>query len=115
MSGCLFCAIAEGTVGATVVYEDATAFAFRDINPQAPLHVLVIPRRHVASAAELVSGEDGQLWFHLLEVAQAVARTESVAADGYRLVTNIGAAAGQTVPHLHLHLLGGRAMTWPPG
>ena len=114
MSDCLFCSIAAGDIPATRVHEDDDVVAFRDINPQAPVHILVIPREHIASAADLTPAQD-PLWGRLLHVAQSLAETEEIDQDGYRIVTNIGANGGQTVNHLHLHLLGGRAMTWPPG
>jgi histidine triad (HIT) family protein len=114
MTDCLFCAIAARDVPADVVFEDDLVMAFRDINPQAPTHILVIPRQHVGSAADLMPADDA-LWARLLHVAQQLAIADGVAIDGYRVVTNIGRDGGQTVAHLHLHLLGGRHMTWPPG
>jgi histidine triad (HIT) family protein len=110
--GCIFCRIVAGTIPATIVASTDTAVAFRDLHPQAPVHVLVIPRRHTVSlAAATDSGELGDL----LALAAAVARDEGIAESGYRVVTNVGADGGQTVPHLHLHVLGGRSMGWPPG
>ena len=114
MSDCLFCAIAADAIPADVVYRDADAVAFRDIAPQAPVHVLVIPRAHHASAAELAAA-DPALAGRLLEVAGAVAVQEGVADSGYRVVTNTGEGAGQSVAHVHFHVLGGRDLTWPPG
>jgi histidine triad (HIT) family protein len=114
MNDCLFCGIAAGEIPATHVHDDETVVAFRDINPQAPTHILVIPREHITSAAELTPAHD-VLWGRLLQVALELARSEGIEADGFRIVTNIGHGGGQTVPHLHLHLLGGRPMTWPPG
>ncbi len=114
MNECLFCRIAAGEVPATRVYDDDTVVAFRDINPQAPTHILVIPREHIGSAAELTPAQDG-LWAQLLHVAQQLALSEDIDAGGFRIVTNVGHDGGQTVNHLHLHLLGGRPMTWPPG
>jgi histidine triad (HIT) family protein len=114
MIDCLFCGIAAGEIPATHVHDDETVVAFRDINPQAPTHILVIPREHIASAADL-SPEQDDLWAHLLQVALQLARSEGIDADGFRIVTNVGRSGGQTVAHLHLHLLGGRPMTWPPG
>ncbi len=113
MSDCLFCRIAAGEIPATRVGESTGAIAFRDIDPQAPTHVLVIPRRHVGSAAELGPG-DAPLLAELFELATRVAR-EARLESGYRIVTNVGPDAGQSVPHLHLHVLGGRPMRWPPG
>jgi histidine triad (HIT) family protein len=109
---CLFCRIARGEIPAAIVAESDHALAFRDINPQAPVHVLVIPRRHVASLAEAT---DAILLGEIALLAARVAREEGVSQTGYRTVMNTGADGGQTVHHLHLHLLGGRAMHWPPG
>ncbi|MFL6333680.1 MAG: histidine triad nucleotide-binding protein [Pyrinomonadaceae bacterium] len=111
---CIFCKIVAGEIPAAKIYEDERAVAFRDINPQAPTHALVIPRAHVASLNE--AGEtDEALLGHLLLVAARVARDEGHADGGYRTVINTGAGAGQTVFHIHVHLLGGRSLTWPPG
>jgi histidine triad (HIT) family protein len=113
-SECLFCRIAAGTVPAEVIDQDDLVVAFRDINPATPTHVLVIPRRHVGSAAEL--GEaDGELLGRMVGMANRVAVSEGIADRGYRLVTNIGDDAGQSVHHLHVHVLGGRRLSWPPG
>jgi histidine triad (HIT) family protein len=111
---CIFCKIAAGEIPAQLVYEDERAVAFRDINPQAPAHVLVIPREHVASLAEAEDGHESLLG-HLLLAAARVARAGGLAEAGYRTVINNGAGAGQTVFHLHLHVLGGRPLQWPPG
>lgn len=111
---CIFCRIVAGEIPAKLVREDEETIAFRDINPQAPTHVLVVPRRHVASVNALEPG-DAALIGRLFLAAQAIAREQGVADAGYRLVMNAGADAGQTVDHIHLHLLGGRAMHWPPG
>ena len=111
---CLFCGIADGDIPSERVHEDDQVVGFRDVNPQAPIHVLIIPREHVASAAELDLSHD-TTWSRMLHVAQQVADSEGMTERGYRLVTNIGGHGGQTVSHLHLHLLGGRAMGWPPG
>lgn len=111
---CLFCKIAAGEIPADIVHDDEHVIAFRDINPKAPTHVLLIPRRHIASAAEL-SGTDAEMLGRLFAVAAQVARDAGVADSGYRLVTNVGAGAGQSVFHLHFHLLGGRSLAWPPG
>ena len=111
---CIFCKIAAGEIPAAKIFEDDRALAFRDINPQAPTHALVIPRAHVASLSE--AGEsDGALLGHLLLVAARVAREEGLAEAGYRAVINTGAGAGQSVFHIHVHVLGGRRLTWPPG
>jgi histidine triad (HIT) family protein len=109
---CLFCRIAAGEIPAEIVYSDDTVVAFRDINPRAPTHVLAIPRRHIPSAADLTDA-DGSTLAALFGAVRHVA--EEAGLRGYRIVTNVGAEAGQSVFHLHLHLLGGRAMTWPPG
>ena len=109
---CLFCRIARKEIPAQIVAEDADCVAFRDINPQAPVHILVIPREHVAS---LDTVRDGAVIGRLALFAAELARKEGIAAHGYRAVFNTNAGAGQTVFHLHLHLLGGRDMQWPPG
>jgi histidine triad (HIT) family protein len=111
---CLFCDIASGAIPAKIVYSSPDVTAFRDINPQAPTHVLIIPTRHIASLADL-GPDDKDVLARLVEVANALARQEGIAGQGYRVVANVGPHAGQTVPHLHLHLLGGRPMIWPPG
>jgi len=111
---CLFCRIIAGEIPADIVHRDETVLAFRDINPQAPTHILVIPTRHIASAAGLTDA-DGPLVGHLFAVIADLARAEGVVASGFRVVTNTGPDAGQSVAHLHLHLLGGRSMAWPPG
>ncbi len=110
--GCIFCRIAAGEVPAEIVYEDHWVVAFRDANPKAPTHVLVIPRRHLASAADLES-RDTELMGAFFTAFGEIARSEGLA--GYRLISNVGAEAGQSVFHLHFHLLGGRSMSWPPG
>jgi histidine triad (HIT) family protein len=114
MSDCLFCAIVEGSIPADVVHRDDDVVAFRDINPQAPVHVLVIPRAHHATAAEL-GAADPELAGRLLRIAGEIAAREGVDESGYRVVTNTGEGAGQSVHHVHFHVLGGRALTWPPG
>jgi histidine triad (HIT) family protein len=111
---CLFCRIARGEIPADIVAEGESWLAFRDIQPQAPAHVLVIPRRHVGSVVELNEG-DRDLGGELLRAAAQVAAAEGVAESGFRIVTNVGERAGQSVFHLHLHVLGGRRMRWPPG
>ena len=114
MSDCLFCRISTKQVPAKVLYEDHTVMAFEDIAPQAPTHILVIPRKHVPSLAEL-GEDDGQLLGHLTGIVNRLARERGVAASGYRVVVNNGRDANQSVAHLHFHLLGGRPMGWPPG
>jgi len=112
--GCLFCRIVAGDIPSTRLHEDDLVVAFRDISPQAPTHLLVVPRRHIASLAEL--GEsDGPLLGRMFAVVADLAASEGIAGDGFRVVANAGANGGQTVDHIHLHLLGGRRMTWPPG
>jgi len=111
---CLFCGIADGDVPADQVFADESVVAFRDIAPRAPVHVLVIPREHLTSAAVLTD-DHSALSGHLFAVANDVARREGVAESGYRVTTNIGRDGGQTVAHLHLHVMGGRPFTWPPG
>jgi histidine triad (HIT) family protein len=111
---CLFCRIVAGEIPAETIYKDEHAIAFRDINPQAPVHVLVIPRQHLESLDEAAKSDEASLG-HLLRVAARVASQEGLSARGYRTVINTGVGAGQSVFHLHVHLLGGRALTWPPG
>lgn len=109
---CIFCRIAAGTIPATLVGANTHAMAFRDLHPQAPTHVLVIPRAHVASLADAT---DDAMVAGTLALVREVAAAEGLAASGYRVVTNVGSDGGQTVPHLHFHLLGGRPLHWPPG
>jgi len=111
---CLFCRIAGKEIPAKIVYEDERIVAFNDINPQAPTHVLVIPRRHISTLNDL-TGEDDALVGEMTRRAAAIARERGHADAGYRTVFNCNAAAGQTVFHIHLHVLGGRMLTWPPG
>lgn len=111
---CIFCGIAEGRIPATIVRQDEHTVAFRDLDPKAPLHVLVIPRRHIASV-DAVTDADADLMGRLFVAARDIAAAEGVADGGYRLVMNTGSDAGQTVHHVHLHVLGGRRMKWPPG
>ena len=113
-SDCLFCKIVAGAVPAKLVYQDDLIVAFRDINPVAPTHILLIPRRHVAGLDDAETS-DQSLLGALLLAARQLARDEGLAEGGYRVVTNTGHNAGQSVPHLHFHLIGGRAMRWPPG
>jgi histidine triad (HIT) family protein len=111
---CLFCKIVAGEVPSDRVLEDEALVAFRDIAPRAPTHILLVPREHIPSVRE-VTKADGELLAHLFVTAQRIATEEGIAEPGYRLVANVGRWGGQSVDHLHLHLLGGRAMTWPPG
>lgn len=113
-NSCIFCRIAEGEIPATVVYEDDEIVAFEDVNPQAPTHLLLIPRKHVPSLNS-VGTDDGGWAARLILAAPQVAREAGVHQDGYRVVINTGSEGGQAVDHVHMHLLGGRRMTWPPG
>ncbi|HEY8482045.1 MAG TPA: histidine triad nucleotide-binding protein [Spirillospora sp.] len=114
MTDCLFCKIVSGDVPAKVVRESERTLAFRDINPQAPTHVLVIPREHYATVGDLAAADDALLG-ELMREAHQVAVDEGIADGGYRVVFNTGAQAGQTVFHVHAHVLGGRGLNWPPG
>ena len=114
MSDCIFCKIAAGEIPADLVYEDDQVVGFRDLNPQAPTHVLLIPRKHIASINEL-QPEDEAIIGRLYSAAAKVAAQEGFAESGYRTVINCNDDGGQTVFHVHLHLLGGRRMNWPPG
>lgn len=111
---CLFCRITEGTLPAKIAFEDERLLAFHDLHPQAPVHLLVIPRKHVESLAHLNDDEEQELLGSLLSATHQIARAEKLD-RGYRVVINTGSDGGQTVSHLHLHLLGGRSMQWPPG
>lgn len=111
---CIFCEIVAGRLASEQVYSDDSCIAFRDIHPAAPKHVLVVPRKHIATISDL-SEEDKELAGHLLRVGAQVAKSEGIAESGYRLVFNTNQHAGQTVFHIHLHVLGGRPMEWPPG
>lgn len=113
-SDCLFCRISAGELDAELIYETDTVIGFRDINPQAPTHVLIVPRRHISTIDDL--GEtDAEIVGKLFLAARDIGRQEGVTDAGYRTVMNCNAAAGQTVFHIHLHLLGGRDLSWPPG
>ncbi len=114
MTDCLFCKIAAGQIPATLVYQDDRLIAFKDINPQAPMHVLVVPRRHIATLNAL-QGDDDALVGEMVRRAAALAADAGYGERGYRTVFNCNAEAGQTVFHIHLHVLGGRTLTWPPG
>jgi len=111
---CLFCRVGAMEIPADIVFEDDQVIAFRDINPKAPVHILLIPRAHITSAASLTEA-NGPMLGHMFAVAAQLARDEGIAKSGFRLTTNSGAGAGQSVPHLHFHLMGGRQMGWPPG
>ncbi len=111
---CLFCRIVAGEIPATVVHADDLVIAIRDIAPRAPTHLLLMPRAHIGSPADITEA-DAPLLVRLLGLTAQLARSEGIADTGYRLIANSGADGGQTVPHLHLHLMGGRPMAWPPG
>jgi histidine triad (HIT) family protein len=111
---CLFCKIVRGEIPAKLVVEDDVVLAFHDIAPRSPTHILVIPKAHIDSAAQLTEA-DGPMLGHLFATAASIAREVGIADDGYRIVSNVGRWGGQTVDHLHLHLMGGRAFGWPPG
>ncbi len=110
---CLFCKIISGDIPSAKVYEDDAVFAFRDIEPQAPTHILIVPKQHIKSAAEITE-ENSAVIARIFEVAAKIAEAEGLV-DGYRIVNNCGDSAGQTVKHLHFHLMGGREFTWPAG
>ena len=114
MSDCLFCKIVGGQIPASVVHETANVLAFEDVNPQAPIHLLIIPKKHIATANDL-QAEDAAIIGEMYMVAKQIATEKGFADDGYRLVMNCNEKAGQTVFHIHLHMLAGRTMTWPPG
>jgi len=114
MSSCLFCRIVRREVPASIVFEDDRVMAFNDINPQAPTHVLVIPKRHIATLNDL-QPEDDQIVGELARRAAAIAKERGISAGGFRTVFNTNRDAGQTVFHIHLHLIGGRSLAWPPG
>jgi histidine triad (HIT) family protein len=113
-SSCIFCRIAAREVPADILHASDTVVAFRDATPQAPTHILVIPKEHIVSIAD-VEDRNAEVLTDMIQAANHLARTEGIDASGYRLVTNVGPDAGQSVFHLHLHLLGGRQMAWPPG
>ena len=114
MNDCLFCQIVQKRIPAKIVHEDEHTLAFDDVNPQAPVHVLIIPKQHVQAVGDVRETDSGLL-AQLLLACTKVAKHKGLALSGYRIVTNTGPDAGQTVFHLHLHVLGGRHMTWPPG
>lgn len=114
MPDCLFCKIASGEIPANIIYKDDLIVAFDDINPQAPHHKIIIPQKHIATLNDL-HGEDGDLIGYIVQSAAMLAKQLNIAQEGYRLVLNCNPGAGQSVFHLHLHLLGGRRLSWPPG
>ncbi len=111
---CLFCKIVNREIPSTIVYEDDRILAFEDINPQAPVHILVVPKRHIATLNDL-TGDDDAVVGEVVRRAASIAETKGISANGFRTVFNTNRAAGQTVFHIHLHLLGGRSLEWPPG
>lgn len=114
MSDCIFCKIGSKEIQAMLVHDEDDLAAFRDINPQAPVHVLIIPKKHIASMNDLEPGDMG-LFAKMVAAAKRIAKQEKISASGYRLVLNTGAHGGQSVGHIHLHMLGGRQLGWPPG
>lgn len=114
MSDCIFCKIIEKKIPAKVVYEDDSVLAFDDINPQAPVHTLVIPKKHISTSLDITDA-DNELMAHIISVSNRIARDKGVAESGFRIVTNCNPDSGQTVYHIHFHVLGGRHMAWPPG
>lgn len=114
MSDCLFCKIRDGEIQGDIVFENDDVLAFNDVNPQAPVHVLIIPKKHISTVNDMDAGDE-VIMGKLFSVAKTIAAQQGVADDGYRLVVNCNEKAGQTVFHIHMHLLGGRSMTWPPG
>lgn len=114
MEDCLFCKIITGEIPSNKVYEDELVYAFTDIDPQAPVHILIIPKKHIKSILEVEEG-DFEYIDAMVKAAQKIAADKGIASDGFRVVFNVGENGGQTVPHLHLHLLGGRYLEWPPG
>ncbi len=114
MSDCLFCKIRDGEIQGDIVFEDDDVLAFNDVNPQAPVHVLIIPKKHISTVNDM-SAEDELLMGKLFSTAKNIASQKAVSEDGYRLVVNSNEQAGQSVFHIHMHLLAGRNMTWPPG
>ena len=114
MPQCIFCKIVAEEIPSDKVYEDEQVLAFKDIDAQAPVHILVIPKKHIGSVLE-VKPEDAQLIMHIMEVIQKIAVENGLDQEGFRITVNTGRDGGQTVPHLHFHILGGRAMAWPPG
>ncbi|MGH7773218.1 MAG: histidine triad nucleotide-binding protein [Candidatus Binatia bacterium] len=114
MSACLFCSIIKGEIKGDIVYQDDTVVAFRDINPKAPVHLLIVPRKHISTLLEVEKGDKGLIG-DIFYVAAQLARNQGISKDGFRVVVNCGPGAGQSVYHIHFHLLGGRPFTWPPG
>lgn len=114
MSDCLFCKISNGQIPAKIVYQDDKAIAFEDIHPEAPIHVIIIPRKHIPTVLD-ITDEDQDIMGYLYLVAKKIAVDKSLTKDGFRLVVNYGKFGGQEIPHIHIHMLGGRLFGWPPG
>ncbi|HGE69811.1 TPA: histidine triad nucleotide-binding protein [Candidatus Poribacteria bacterium] len=114
MSDCLFCKIASGEIPAKIEYQDDLAVAFHDINPQSPIHIIIIPRKHIPTVADITK-DDYDVMGYLYSVASKIAEKEKIIEDGFRLVINYGKSAGQEIQHIHIHMLGGRSFGWPPG
>jgi len=114
MSDCLFCKIRDGEIAGDIVFENEDVLAFNDVNPHAPVHVLIIPKKHISTINDLADGDE-LIMGKLFTVAKTIAEQQGVSDDGYRLVVNCNQKAGQTVFHIHMHMLAGRNMTWPPG
>jgi len=114
MSDCLFCGIVEGKIKGEIVYRDNSIVAFKDINPKAPVHILIVPTKHIATLLDLQE-EDKEIVGEIFAVANQLAEQQGISRGGFRVVANCGAGAGQTVFHIHFHLLGGRSLSWPPG
>ena len=114
MNNCIFCKIISGDIPCDKVYEDDKILAFNDINPEAPVHFLVIPKKHMGSIKDLKE-EDCSLLYHIMQKISDIAKDKGIDGKGYRIVNNIGSDGGQTVPHIHFHVLGGRELQWPPG
>jgi histidine triad (HIT) family protein len=114
MSDCLFCRISNGQIPAKIVYQDDKAMAFEDIHPEAPIHVIIIPKKHIPTALD-ITDEDQDIMGYLYLVAKKIAINKSLTKDGFRLVVNCGKSGGQEILHIHIHMLGGRLFSWPPG
>jgi histidine triad (HIT) family protein len=114
MSDCIFCKIVQKKIPSRIVYEDEISLAFEDINPQAPVHTLIIPKKHISTLLDIPEDDSGLIG-HLFRIANKLAKDKGIAERGYRLVANCNPESGQTVYHIHIHLLGGRRMHWPPG
>ena len=114
MTDCLFCKIIDGEIPSDTVYENDDIVAFKDVNPHSPTHILIVPRKHIATINDL-KGEDAKIMGEMMLAAQGIAKSEGIAESGFRLVINTNDDAGQTVHHIHMHLMGGRNMAWPPG